>query len=565
MLSGIDLAVLGAYVAWSAASGLASAKKAGTGLEEYVLAGRSLSGWSAGISMAATQFAADTPLVVTGLVATSGLFALWRLWIYAIAFLLLGFVLGASWRRAGVITDAELSELRYGGRPAAALRMIKAVHFGIFFNCTVLAMVLLATTRIVEPFGRWDLWLDPALFATLRSIVQALGLSLAGGSGICDATCTAECIRATCFDASAWDAATSNTLSLGVVLIVTMLYSTTGGLRAVVRTDFVQFVIAIVASIAYAGLIVDRVGGLEGLHERVSALSASTGAGESLLAMTPFEAAQGTLPLSLLAVLAVQWLAQINADGSGYLAQRTMACRSDRDARIAGVVFTVAQVLVRSLIWIPIALGLIVLFPPSAAMDTAAREATYVRGIAEVLPPGLLGLMLAGMMGALASTLDTHLNWGASYVSHDLWARFVAPRALGRAARPRELVMVARLSNVALLIVALAIVPRLESIQTAWHASLLLGAGLGVVLVMRWMWWRTSASAELAAIATSMVLAPIALFTIDEEPVRLLLVAGGATLMAVLVARFGPAEDPARLRAFFERAQPPGFWGPVAG
>lgn len=161
MLGGIDLAILGAYVAWSAASGLISVKEASKGLEEYALAGRSLSGWSAGISMAATQFAADTPLVVTGLVATSGLFALWRLWIYAIAFLLLGFVLGASWRRAGVITDAELSELRYGGRLAAALRMVKAVHFGLVFNCTVLAMVLLATTRSTRRPAASARWCAP--------------------------------------------------------------------------------------------------------------------------------------------------------------------------------------------------------------------------------------------------------------------------------------------------------------------------------------------------------------------------------------------------------------------
>jgi SSS family solute:Na+ symporter len=173
--------------------------------------------------------------------------------------------------------------------------------------------------------------------------------------------------------------------------------------------------------------------------------------------------------------------------------------------------------------------------------------------------------MLAGMMGALASTLDTHLNWGASYLSHDVWARFVAPRALGREARPRELVRVARMANLGLLGGALAIVPRLESIQTAWHASLLLGAGLGVVLVLRWIWWRMTAMAELSAIVASMVLAPVAMVWIDDEPLRLLVVAGGATVIAICVARFGPGEDRQRLRAFYERAHPPGFWGPIAG
>jgi Na+/proline symporter len=274
------------------------------------------------------------------------------------------------------------------------------------------------------------------------------------------------------------------------------------------------------------------------------------------------------MPLSIAAVIAVQWIAQINSDGSGYLAQRAMACRTDRDARVAGIVFTVAQILVRSLVWIPLALGLLVLFPPSGALSGAAlaadREATYVRGIAELLPPGLLGLMLAGMMGALASTLDTHLNWGSSYVTHDLWDRFAARRVLGRPASPRELVVAARLANLGILAVAIALVPQLESIQTAWHASLLLGAGLGVVLVLRWVWWRMTASAEIAAIATSLVLAAIALAAIEDEPLRVLLVAVGATGIAVIVALVGPREDRDRLRAFYERARPPGFWGPIA-
>ncbi len=567
MLHGIDVAVLGAYVAWSAWSGLSSMKQASRGLEEYFLAGRTLPGWAAGISMAASQFAADTPLVVTGLVATGGLLALWRLWIYAVAFLFLALVLGTSWRRAGVLTDAELSELRYGGRPAAVLRFVKAIHFGLIFNCVVLAMVLLATARIAEPFGRWQEWLPTGAFEAARAVVSGLGLSLATGSGPCDASCAAECVRGSCFGAAEWDLATSNTLSLGIVLAVTTLYSTTGGLRAVVRTDILQFALAMIATLGYAIVVVDRCGGLDGLHARLEEAAERLGTTDgALTAMTPFES--GSMSLSLMAVVAVQWLAQMNADGSGYLAQRVIACRSDHDARVAGVVFTVLQVLVRSLLWIPIVLGLLVLFPPSGQLAGAAlvaeREGTYVLGIATLLPPGLLGLMLAGMMGALASTLDTHLNWGASYVTNDLWGRFLAPRLLGRAATARELVVVARLSNVFLLLAAIAIVPRLESIQTAWHASLLLGAGLGVVLVLRWIWWRMTASAEIAAIVSSLVLAAVALMTLEDEPQRLLLVASGATAAAILVALVGPQEDRARLQVFFDRARPPGFWGPMS-
>ena len=170
-LGNLDAAILLAFAIYAITSGLRARRTASTGLEEYFLAGRSLSGWKAGISMAATQFAADTPLLVTGLIATAGIFSLWRLWIYALAFLLLGFVLAPCWRRAQVLTDAELTELRYGGRSASALRAIKAVYFGTIFNCTVLAMVLWAATAIAEPFLLWDQWLPPGAYKPLLRLV----------------------------------------------------------------------------------------------------------------------------------------------------------------------------------------------------------------------------------------------------------------------------------------------------------------------------------------------------------------------------------------------------------
>jgi Na+/proline symporter len=546
------------FVAWAIFAGFRARRAASRNLEEYFLAGRGLRGWQAGISMSATQFAADTPLLVTGLIATAGVFALWRLWIYALAFLLMGFVLAPSWRRASVVTDAELSELRYSGRSAAALRGIKAVYFGLIFNCTVLAMVLWAAREIVEPFLLWNEWLPAGVFGFAQQIVTAVGVpvarEVAGGGDL-------------------WLRSTNNMLSIGAIVIVTTLYSAAGGLRGVVRTDIVQFAIMMVATLVYAVIVVDAVGGLGALGDRLAAQYGAGGPGgitpPEILAFTPSRArdAGGFV----LAVIALQWLVQMNADGTGYLAQRSMACRSDRDAMQAAVVFSVAQIVVRSLLWLPLGVGLLVLFPPDPGLAAGAlvadREATFVRGIVELLPPGVLGLMLTAMLAALASTLDTHLNWGSSYLTNDLYRRFVCRAWLGREPSERGLVWVARGANLVILALALAIMTQLSSIQVAWQVSLLLGAGMGVMLVLRWLWWRANANGELAAIVASGLLAPLLLWALpgEQEALRLLAMALGSTAVGVVVTLVTAPEPRERLEAFFARARPPGFWAPVAG
>lgn len=543
-LSPIDVAIVAVFLCYCVASGLRSRKVSSRNLEEYFLAGRTLPGWKAGISMAATQFAADTPLLVTGMIATAGVFSLWRLWIYALAFLFMGFVLGAAWRRAGVLTDAELAELRYGSRLAVVLRAAKAFYFGTVFNCTVMAMVLFAAARISEPFLRWSDWLPPETFQAVVGFVRHIGVSLSAGG-----------------DSAQWaERSASNLMSLGAVVLVTAFYSTTGGLRAVVATDVVQFAVAMLATAVYAAILVADVGGLAKLPGELTALYGATWASETL-AFTPAGARDASW--AVLGMVAIQWLAQMNADGTGYLAQRTMACRSDRDARDAAIVFTVAQVLVRSLLWIAIGLALLVLLPLDGG-GVAAREATFVDGIERYLPAGAKGLMLTGMLAALASTVDTHLNWGASYWTNDLYRRVVCEGWLRRAPRGPELVWVARASNLGILAIALVIMTRLDSIQSAWRVSLLLGAGIGVPLVLRWIWWRMTAAAELAAIAASTLLAPLVTMLASGDGVRILAVSAGSTAVAVVVALVGPAEPRARLRAFYERVRPPGFWGPIA-
>jgi len=548
-----DALILLAFVSYAVASGLVNRRAASRSLSEYFLAGRSLSGTRAGLSMAATQFSADTPLLVTGLIATTGIFGLWRLWIYALSFLLLGYLLAPCWRRAGVITDAELSELRYGGRAALALRAVKAVYFGLIFNTAVLAMVLFAAARIAEPFLVWHAWLPASVFEPVVSLVRAIGVPLSSSDA---------------GTAMQWVHSADNLISLLSILLLTTFYSTTGGLRSVVRTDTLQLALALAGTAVYAFYVVDAAGGFSGIAARLpDALRGHpNGLGtDALLAFTPGPARE--VSTALLAVLGLQWLIQMNSDGTGYLAQRCMACRSDADATRATLVFAWVQIFVRSLLWLPIGIGLLVIFAPTgSAHFTAEREASYVRGMVELLPPGMRGLLLTAMLAALTSTLDTHLNWGASYLANDLYARVYCGVVRRREPRTTQLVGVARLSNLLIVALSLGIMTQLSSIQTAWQISLLLGAGMGVMLLLRWLWWRITAGGELACIAASSVLAPIliALLPGEREALRLLLVALGATLagVAVSLAQSPPSRE--RLREFYARVQPPGFWRPVA-
>ena len=216
----IDLFIVLAFVIYAITSGLRARKKASENLQEYFLAGKTLTGWRAGFSMAATQFAADTPLLVMGLIATGGIFLVWRLWIYGIAFLMMGFIFSATWRRAGVLTDAELTEVRYSGKGVLPLRVLKAVYYGTVINCVVMAMVLVAAVRIAEVFLPWHEWLPDFLFNPILNFTQWIGVSLGGATGLDPGIATAN-----------------NLISIMVILSFTALYSTTGGLRSVVATD----------------------------------------------------------------------------------------------------------------------------------------------------------------------------------------------------------------------------------------------------------------------------------------------------------------------------------------
>jgi Na+/proline symporter len=297
------------------------------------------------------------------------------------------------------------------------------------------------------------------------------------------------------------------------------------------------------------------------LPERIGELYGPTTA-ERFLSFMP--AAEEAL-MPFLVIIALQWFFQMNSDGTGYLAQRTMACRDHRQARLAAVVFTITQIVLRSLLWLLIGLALLVIYPfdatlPLSERTIGERELTFVLGMDELLPAGARGLMLTGMLAALASTLDTHLNWGASYWSNDLYKGIWVERVRRREVDPRRLVLVARLSNLVILGIALAIMVNLDSIQTAWQISLLFGAGTGAVLVLRWLWERVNLWCEVAAIVMSLLLAPLLIHFIEAEWLRLLTMSTISLAVVITTAFLAPGTGTEKLVSFYRRVKPPGMW-----
>ncbi|MEO1498773.1 MAG: sodium:solute symporter family protein [Planctomycetota bacterium] len=524
---------------------MAYRKRASRGPVEYFLAGRQTPGWKAGLSMAATQYAADTPLLFTGLIATGGVCLLWRFWIYGFGYLLIAFVFAECWRRANVLTDAELAEVRYSGRGVLFLRGLKAVYYGGVVNCLFLAMVLTAAVRVAEVFAPWHEWLPASVYDPILAWVTASGLKVT--------------VVATGIDPTI--AAANGFLSVAVISLFVLAYSAVGGLRAVIATDVVQFGLMTVGTIAYAGCVLSEVGGLGGMSERLTALYGEVEHAR-LVAVLPTESG-ALLPFMML--IGIQGLFWIGSDGTGYLAQRYMACRTDQDARTAGVLVTWVQFLGRSLVWLVIGVGLLVVYPftpadVGAADFAASRELTFVKGIEDLMPVGLRGVMLAAMLAALGSTIDSHLSWGSAYWTNDLYGRLLCRGVLRRRPHRRELVAVARVSSVAVLLISTFLMTRIGSIQATWLVSLVFGAGIGGVLMLRWVWSRTNVYSELVAIAGSLVLAPLSLLWFEEEWLQMAFVAGSCVGLAIVAAWVTRPTSAKRLERFAATVRPFGLW-----
>jgi len=512
-----DWLVIAAYFALNLAIGLYYARRARGSTTEFFLSGRDVPWWLAGTSMVATTFAADTPLVVTGMVARYGIAGNWLWWNMAASGMLTVFVYARLWRRAGVMTDVEFAELRYAGRPAAFLRAFRALYLGIPINCIIIG------------------WVNPAMMKILQ---VTLGL---------DAT------------RALW--------ALLAMLFFTAFYTTLAGLWGVLVTDLVQFVLKMGMVIALAWYAVRAVGGLSALESKVTALDAASGAG-SRLAFFPSTDSAWMPAITLFVYLGVNWWASwypgAEPGGGGYVAQRIFSARNERHGLFATLWFNIAHYAVRPWPWILTALVSLVLYP-----TLADKESGYVRTLMDpqVFPPALRGVMLAAFAAAYMSTIGTQLNWGASYVVNDVYRRF-----LRRSRSEREYVVASQAVTLGLMIVSIYVTLHLASIEQAWKLLIVTGAGTGTVLLLRWFWWRINAWSEVSAMAVAAAVSlylQIVLKWDSDRPrdfAYIMLITVGITTIAWLAVTWLTLPEPrATLVAFYERVRPyPRGWRPIA-
>lgn len=535
-LATIDWILIVGYFALSLGIGLWFKNRAGESYVEYFASGRSLPWWIAGTSMVATTFAADTPLAVTGLIAKNGLAGNWFWWAWAFGGMLTVFVFAKLWRRAEVLTDVELIELRYAGAPAAALRGFRAFYIAVVMNSIIIG------------------WVTKAMATVLKQTV------------LFDPNVAADAATATGTGSDFW--------LVAIMLVVTGAYSVLSGMWGVAITDVVQFVLAMIGCTALAVVAVGHVGGLDALAEKAAA--AFPGEGDPLAFVPDFGASGGSLTLGVFLVLVLtQWWATwypgAEPGGGGYIVQRMAACRDEGHAVKATLLFQLAHYCLRPWPWILVAFAAIAMHPD---LLTSKDPGTgFPRVIRELAPAGLRGLMLVTFAAAFMSTISTQMNWGASYLVNDLYKRFVQPDA-----DDRQLLITSRLASFVVLVlggfVAWLMVTQDISVDTAWAFLAALGAGVGGVFLLRWFWWRINVWSELVAMFGSLlVFAAVWLWqqSIENESERMrgeyqsLLVAFGSLalwLTATLLTRPEPRDH---LVAFYRRIRPDGpGWRPIA-
>ncbi len=512
VLSTLDWLIVFASLLVSLGIGLYASRRSGDSGAEFFLSGRNMPWWLLGVSMVATTFGADTPNLVTQLVREDGVAGNWVWWAFLLTGMLTTFVYARLWRRSGVTTDLEFYELRYSGQIAGFLRGFRAVYLGVIFNVIVMGTVCLAGVK--------------------------LGSALLGLTAI---------------------------QTLLITSVITVAYSAFGGLRGVILTDFFQFGLAMVGSVgaAYYILGLPEIGGLDGLLSHPEVVDK--------LPLTPdFSEPSQFVPL-MLVPLAVQWWASwypgAEPGGGGYIAQRMLAAKSEGHALGATLFFNIAHYAVRPWPWILVALASLVLYPELSDLRAAFPDLDESQVQADLgypimlrlLPNGLLGIMVASLTAALMSTLSTHLNWGSSYLVNDVYVRFVKPEASGA-----DQVRVGRIATVLLMVFALCFALLLESALSGFNILLQIGAGTGLIFILRWLWWRINAYSELAGMIISFAVALYFAYVheaIGFEPLEghiQLLVGVAVTTVGWLAITFAtPPTDPAVLEAFVERVRPP--------
>jgi len=504
-MSTLDYGIIVAYMLFALGVGLFFSKKASQGTESYFLGGRSLPWWMIGISMVATSFASDTPLWTTEVIRTDGLQRLWWVLIAVMTLIVGIFLFSRLWRRAEIVTDAEFYELRYEGKSAAFLRGFRAFMSGIVQNVVTMGWVMFAMSSII----------------TVMTGIQ-----------------------------NQW-------LAVGVCVAVALTYATFSGFYGVVVTDSVQFFLAIGSMLALAVIAVHNVGGME---QVLAGVAAAPGFGPKTLMIFPDLTTFNMDTAKLLIIILVfAW-----GDASGYNMQRMSACRNERDAVKATIFYAIFQT-IRPWMWVVVGLVSIVLFPTIAApySDTHA----YALVMDKYLGSGLRGLLVVSFLAAFMSTIDTHLNWGASYLMVDVYQRFIK-----KDASQRHYMIVTKIAVVLLMCAAAAVVPLLNSITKAMELMAMLMIGSGIIAVLRWFWWRINAYTEISAIILGLVMGvtnfllpdsvvlwgmpwsavpfevKIALFTVVVLPITL------------IVTFLTPPVSTAKLEAFYRKVRPGGFW-----
>lgn len=510
-LTWLDWLVVALYFALNIAIGFYYKARAGSSVSEFFLSGRNVPWWLAGTSMVATTFAADTPLAVTGLVATRGIAGNWVWWNFVASGMLTVFFYARLWRRSGVMTDIEFSEIRYSGRPAAFLRGFRALYLGIPINCIILGWVNLAMVKI---------------------LMLVLGIG------------KAEALL----------------IVLGMIALTSFI-STLAGLWGVLVTDLVQFVIKMGMVIALAVAAVQAVGGMDAMRTKLEAIDAARQAADgstgSILSFVPDVGSIWMPVITFVVYISVQWWAAwypgAEPGGGGYVAQRMLSAKDERHSLLATLWFNIAHYAIRPWPWILVGLASVILYP-----NLADKESGYVMVMIDYLPPYLRGLMLAGFAAAYMSTIATQLNWGASYVINDFYRRF-----LHRKASEKHYVHASQVATVLITVISAIVTFYMESIAGAWKLLIMTGAGTGLVLLLRWYWWRINAWSEVAAMTSAFAVSLILQTVFDLDSARpvdeamILLITVAITTVVWLSVTFVTAPEPDEtLVAFYRRTAP---------
>lgn len=512
VLSTLDYIIIAVFIVVIVGIGVGFSKQAGKDISNFFVGGRNLPWYIAGTSMVATTFAADTPLAVTELVAQGGIAGNWLWWNMLAGGMLTTFFFARYWRRAQVITDVELIGLRYSGKAARFLRGFRAIYLGLFMNALIIG------------------WVNVALMALLQVFFNIPENELL------------------------WWVA----LSMGVVVI----YSGMSGLLGVAFTDVIQFIVAMVGTIALAYIVLDSdtVGGIAGLKEKLPSWALDffpkVGAPQE---STNFA---GTLTLSLgsfLAYTTVQWWASwypgSEPGGGGYVVQRMSSARSEKDSIYATLFFQVAHYCLRPWPWIIVALCALVLYPELSPED---KKLGYVMAMKDFLPDGLKGLLLVAFFSAYMSTISTQLNWATSYLINDVYKEFINPEA-----GSKDLVRASRLGTLLLMLVALFATSQITSIAGVWRFIIECGAGLGLVLILRWYWWRINAWSEISATIAPFIAYGFARFYFDWEfPDSFFFTVTFTTIVWLATTFLTRPTDSAKLQSFYDLIKPDGNWKP---